>query len=79
MIEQQIELEKLRHQNQMESENKRKETQDLFNKQQRKLETLRMAKETLLENARNKPVSEREISSDDITNLANKLIDYLEK
>lgn len=42
-----------------------------------RIEMLKMAKETLIENARNKPVSDREISSDDIVAFATSLENYL--
>jgi aminoglycoside phosphotransferase len=42
-----------------------------------RLEMIRLAKETLLENDRNKPTGERGITASDITNFADTLIDYV--
>jgi hypothetical protein len=44
-----------------------------------RLDAVRLAKETLIENARNKPVSERDISPEDITAFANTLVAYIVK
>jgi hypothetical protein len=41
---------------------------------QTKLEAIRLAKETLIENARSKPVDSREVTAADITAFANTLI-----
>lgn len=60
-----------------EIENIRKEneiTQKLFNA---RLEAVRLAKDALNENKRNLPVSEREISAEDIIEYADKLVDYI--
>lgn len=42
-----------------------------------RLETVRMAKETLLENARSKPVDARDVTADDIIAFANVLTTYV--
>jgi hypothetical protein len=42
-----------------------------------KLEAVRLAKETLIENARSKPADSREISAEDITTFANTLVTYI--
>ena len=42
-----------------------------------KLEAVRLAKETLIENARSKPTDSREISATDITAFAATLIAYI--
>lgn len=39
-----------------------------------KLEAIRLAKETLIENARSKPVDSREVTAADITAFANTLV-----
>ena len=44
---------------------------------QTKLEAVRLAKETLIENARSKPVSERDISATDVTAFADTLVAYV--
>lgn len=58
----QIDFENARHQNMMQAEDKRA-----------KLEAIRLAKETLVENARNKPMDDREITAEDILAFAEKL------
>lgn len=56
---------------------------DRYNKQmalqaqQAKLEAVRIAQQTLLENRRNKPVDEREVTATDITNYASALTSYI--
>ena len=42
-----------------------------------KLEAIRLAKETLIENNRNKPVDSREISAADVTAFATTLVNYV--
>lgn len=58
-VDMQLALESARHANQMAAEAKRA-----------KLESVRLAKETLIENARSKPVDAREVSAADITAFA---------
>jgi hypothetical protein len=55
----QMDMEAARHANQMAMEAKRA-----------KLETVRLAKETLIENARSKPVDSRDVTAADITAFA---------
>jgi hypothetical protein len=43
-----------------------------------KLEAIRMAKETLVENARSKPADSREVTAADITAFAQTLVNYVE-
>lgn len=62
----QAEMERQRHQNQLELQLK-----------QARLEALRLAKEVLLENARSKPVAERDVTSEQITIEADKLFSYV--
>lgn len=45
---------------------------------QTKIEAVRLAKETLIENSRNKPVTDRDITAEDIISFANTLINYVE-
>ena len=66
MIEMQNAVENVRHANQM--------AIVLANA---KIESVRLAKETLIENARSKPVGDRDISAEDITNFANTLTTYV--
>jgi hypothetical protein len=42
-----------------------------------RLEAIRLAKETLVENARSKPVDSRDVSATDVTNFANTLVQYV--
>jgi vacuolar-type H+-ATPase subunit E/Vma4 len=56
-----------RHANQMALEAKRA-----------KLEMVRMAKETLLENARSKPADSRDVTAADITAFAQTLVNYID-
>ncbi len=46
---------------------------------QARLEAIRMAKETLLENARSKPVDARDVTATDITSFADALLAYVNK
>ena len=56
-------METVRHANQME-----------YQAKMNKLETIRLAKETLIENARSKPVDARDVSAADITAFADSLM-----
>jgi hypothetical protein len=62
----QLDLENARHANQMAAQAK-----------QAKLEAVRMAKETLVENARSKPVDARDVTAADITAFAAALESYV--
>lgn len=62
----QLDLEHLRNTNQLRAENNRN-----------RLEAVRLAKEILVENARNKPVDESTVSADDVITFADKLITYI--
>jgi hypothetical protein len=62
----QLDLENARHANQMAAQAK-----------QAKLEAVRLAKETLIENARSKPVDTREVTAADITAFAAALEAYV--
>ena len=62
----QFDLENARHANQM-----------AFQAKQAKLDAVRLAKETLIENARSKPVDTREVSAADITAFAAALEAYV--
>lgn len=44
---------------------------------QRKLELIRLSKEILMENARFKSADEKEVSAQDVINLANSLSEYI--
>jgi len=43
-----------------------------------KIEFIRMARETLIENARNKPVSDREVTAEEIINFAAALEKFID-
>lgn len=62
----QMDMETARHANQMAADAKRA-----------KLEAVRLAKETLIENARSKPVDSREVTAADITAFAAALESYV--
>ena len=62
----QIDLENTRHANQLAAEEKRT-----------RLEAVRLAKETLIENARNKPIDSRDVTADEITAFADALTTYV--
>lgn len=63
----QMEVEAARHANQMQAEAKRN-----------RLEAVRLAKETLIENARSKPIEESTVSAADITTFAEQLVAYID-
>lgn len=65
-VEFQTAIENNRHANQMKAEAIRT-----------KLEAVRIAQQTLIENSRNKPVDTREITAADITAYANTLVAYV--
>ncbi len=62
----QLAVENARHANQMQAEVIRA-----------KLEAVRLAKETLIENARSKPVDARDVSAADIQAFAQTLVSYI--
>lgn len=66
-IDIQLAVENARHANQMAADAKRA-----------KLEAVRLAKETLIENARSKPVESRDVTAADITAFAQALVAYVE-
>lgn len=73
-IQQQIDLEKVRHANQLEIQALNAAT----TKTNAKLEAFRLAQVTLIENSRSKPVEDREITADDISNFAKQLFAFIE-
>ena len=62
----QIHMENIRHANQTTAEQKRT-----------RLEAVRLAKETLIENARNKPADEAAVTAAEITAFAQELTNYV--
>lgn len=59
-------------------ENARNAAQAVAEAKRAKLEAVRMAKETLIENARNKPVDSRDVTAADITAFAQVLVAYVD-
>ena len=58
-------------------ENHRNEQQQAMETKRTRLEAIRLAKEVLIENARNKPVDSREVTASDISTFANSLVTYV--
>jgi len=58
-------------------ENARNANQTAMQAKQAKLEAVRLAKETLIENRRNQPVDAREVTAADITAYATTLVNYI--
>lgn len=73
----QLQIETTRHTNLMALEADRVASQVAADARRAKLEAVRMAKETLTENARTKPVDSREITANDITAFAQTIVDYV--
>ena len=73
----QLQIETTRHTNLMALEADRVASQVAADARRTKLEAVRMAKETLTENARTKPVDSREITANDITAFAQTIVDYV--
>jgi hypothetical protein len=63
---------------QQETEKARREHEQEMEARRAKLELLRMAKETLVENARNKPVGEAGVTAAEIAAFANELAAQLD-
>ena len=59
-------------------ENARNAAQAAMEAKRAKLEAVRLAKETLIENARSKPVESRDVTAADITAFAQALVAYVE-
>ena len=67
------------HQNQIELEKIRSENNIANSLIQHKLELLRHAKDVLIENKRNAPIGERDVTDEDIIKYATSLLKFLEK
>ena len=74
----QLELETKRAAAQLELEVKRSADMAAMQAKQAKLDAVRLAKETLIENRRNMPVDQREVSAADITAFAQSLVSYID-
>lgn len=66
-IDMQVAIENARHANQMAAQAK-----------QAKLEAVRLAQQTLIENSRSKAVDSRDVSASDITAFASTLVAYID-
>jgi hypothetical protein len=53
------------------------EYQHAIQERQTRLEAVRLAQQTLIENRRNQPVDAREVTAADITAYANSLVSYI--
>lgn len=74
----QIAVETVRAANQTAFENTRAAVQTLADTKRTKQEMVRLAKEVLVENRRNLPVDQREVTATDITDLAATLVSYID-
>ena len=63
---------------QMQVENIRNANQAALEAKRAKMDAIRLAKDTLIENARSKPVDARDITAADITAFAQALIAYVD-
>lgn len=63
---------------QLEIINAQQQNQLQLQSKQAKIDAVRLAKETLIENSRSKPVDSRDIAAQDIINFAETLIAYIE-
>jgi hypothetical protein len=64
-------------QHQQDLETSRRTHEIAMNDKRLRVEIIRMAKETLIENARNKPASEAIVTAEEITAFANELNNYV--
>ena len=63
---------------QMDMETARQQNQLALEAKRAKLEAVRLAKETLIENSRSKPVDSRDVTAADITAFAQALVAYVD-
>ena len=73
----QVELQTVLAQLNAEVENARRAHELAMDARRSKLEAIRIAKETLIENRRSQPVDAREVTASDITAYANSLVTYI--
>lgn len=76
-MQQQITLENLRQTNQQASQSAQAAAQAVAQAKQVKMEAVRIAQQTLVENARSKAIDARDISAADITAFASELVAYI--
>jgi hypothetical protein len=76
LVDVQVAIEAARVESQIVIENNRNANQASINAAQRKLETLRMAKDILVENSRTLPADAREVTTANVIAMATLLMDY---
>ena len=76
-VEIQIAVDNARHNNLVALEERRSRNEAENESKRRKLESVRMAKDVLLENSRSKPVDSREVTVDDIISFAQTIENYV--
>ena len=74
LVDVQVAVETVRHSNQVALETQRQANQVINFAGQIKLDAIRLAQQTLIENARSKPADEREITPADIATFATALV-----
>ena len=67
----------IRREYEKETDNSRRQHELIMESRRIKLEMVRIASETLLDNAKSKPTSEREVTAENIKTLANELSQYI--
>ncbi len=77
-VDAQLEAANTSHSRQIELENSRHANQLAIEAKRAKLEAVRLAKETLIENARSKPADSRDVTAADVTAFAATLTAYVE-
>lgn len=77
LVDIQVAIEAARTETQIALENSRNLNQASMYAKQHKLETLRMAKEILVENSRTLPVDAREVKIANVTAMATVLLNYI--
>tara|TARA_R110000868_G_scaffold12505_10_gene59755 strand:+ start:1106 stop:1372 length:267 start_codon:yes stop_codon:yes gene_type:complete len=77
LVDVQVAIEAARTETQIALENSRNSNQASMYAKQHKLETLRMAKEILVENSRTLPVDAREVTTANVTAMAAVLLNYI--
>jgi hypothetical protein len=76
-VEIQIAVDNARHNNMLALEEQRSKNDAENESKRRKLESVRMAKDVLLENSRSKPVDSREVTVEDIISFAQTIENYV--
>jgi hypothetical protein len=76
-LQYETERDTLRREHEKETDNSRRQHELVMESRRIKLEMVRIASETLLDNAKSKPTSEREVTAENIKTLANELSQYI--